>query len=136
MVIGKKQIKIIILILFIVTILFIVLGIINKQKYNEYNEVDAKIVGFYTKRHGSGSSVERFIEYEYEVDEKKYNSSRRISGLGTIKNMEKLETIKYNPQNPEEIEDTYKTRATFGIASFFAICTILLSITTFKNKRI
>jgi hypothetical protein len=95
-------------------------------------------VDFYTKRYNKsgGDSIEKFIKYEYEVNGKKYISSRRISSFGTIKNMEKLEKIKYNPQNPEEIEDTYKTKSLFVFATFFGVWTILLSYITFKDKRI
>ena len=136
MVIGKKQIKIIIFITFIVTIGFTIFGITNKLKYAEYNEVDAKIVDIKVEinKKNSNHSVKRFIKYEYEVDGKKYISSKRISEVGiVIKNKEKLETIKYNPQNPNEIEDTYTTKTAFGVAIFFAIIGILLAITLKKQ---
>lgn len=78
------------------------------------------------------------ITYKFEVLGKSYNAYMDINSNKWNQQVGKFENIKYNPNNPTEIEDKNKTKACIFVTVFYGIMFITFIIglyIDYRNKR-
>ena len=108
---AKKSISWILLITLLATVVLIVLDAKYYNRYADFQTVDAiisDVTRHVTKSPSSRNrtSYTNSITYEYEAAGKTYTATRReFTRIGKTEG-EKV-SIKYNPDHPEEIQQTY-----------------------------
>ena len=108
---AKKSISWILLITLLATVVLIVLNVKYYNRYADFQTVDAIISDVTRHATKSPSSKNRTsytnsITYEYEAAGKTYTATRReFTRIGKTEG-EKV-SIKYNPDHPEERQQTY-----------------------------
>ena len=108
---AKKSISWILLITLLATVVLVALDVKYHNKYADFQAVDAVISDVTRHVTKSPSSKNRTsytnsITYEYEAAGKMYTATRReFTRIGKTEG-EKV-SIKYNPDHPEEIQQTY-----------------------------
>lgn len=106
--------------------------IAKEVEYSKYIKVKAQIIDIYNEK-ARTSSGKHIIKYEFKVDEKTYNPSKQVLfTLGYF--FRSSEIIRYNPKNPEEIENTSLVNTGIFMAAFFGIICSLLILTVYQNR--
>lgn len=110
-----------------ITFLWTCIAIWQYYKYSSFVEVEAKIINSYTKTgcFPNTLSDSHFVTYEYKLDDNIYTSTRQLFAKKD-REVGKVETVRCNPNNPEEIEDMYSKRSSSCIAIYLAIYSAIL----------
>jgi len=117
--------------------IFIIGGMValELKKVSKFEPTEAKIINAITNPStGTTCSRPNFVVYEFEISGEKYQATKQVFG-DAVNRIGKTERIKYNPQNPEEIENTYKIRAGIIAISFFTVFLFVLML-SLKSKQI
>ena len=134
--IDQKTRTVILVICLLVTLVFTAVFGILKTKYAAYSTVDATIVETYTKT-GTGkksSSKSHFVVYEYQADGETYTAKQQVfSKMGHREG--RVETIRYDPQDPAVIENQLLVSTIGFFAGFLALFTVLLWFVIRKGTR-
>lgn len=128
-----------ILTIFSLILFFILWGysIYNYFKQKDYIELNAVIteVGYrYIPAGGEANAqIINYIKLSYEYDDKTYSSQQRVA-FKFNKKVGNLIRIYINPNNPEEMKDTYITNINFIINIITLVITIFL-IKAYKIRK-
>ncbi len=133
--VDKKILKVISIILIIIFLLLSGAFVYNKIKYSSYKEVEAKIISV-DSRYGTATNPDsrtHYVTYKYMAEGREYTAKRQVF-TKTGKKEGKTEKIRYNPENPSEIENTMADAALAGMILFTGVFTVLLWIIIIKRK--
>lgn len=134
--IEKRQAKIIIGILLLVVSVLIGAAVIQKGKCSGFAAVDARIVDVVTENGSSPStsaSKAHYVTYEYEYNNKPYTASKQVF-LKAGKKIGAVNSIRINPENPSEIENTLVFNTCISVAAFFLVISFLLALMLRKSR--
>jgi Protein of unknown function (DUF3592). len=91
-----------------------------KIHYKNYITVKAEIIDMTWELTGDSETYIHFIHYKYSVDNIEYQSHRQFYKL-IPRNIGGKEKIRYNPDNPTELENTFKVNGFLIFVIFFAV---------------
>lgn len=76
-----------------------------------------------------------YARYEYDIDGTRYTATKQFF-FKSSKSLGDLETIRYNPDNPEEIENTFLANSLISVSIFFGVILLfLIAIMKRNNNR-
>lgn len=137
---GKKYLPFIMLIAIFILALLVRTDVRYYQKYSKYEKTSAIITDVEHKvtssEYDNSTSHENIITYKYNVDGNEYEASREeVTKFG--KRVGKEVNIKYNPENPEEIQDVFGQKICLfmtAVISFFAFITVVAIKQTIQER--
>ena len=105
-----------------------VVGIIKKKEvYKDFETIEATIEKVYHTDGTEIGQIQHLVDYRYTVGGQEYKASRRVyNKRGREKG--KKEKIKYDPDNPEIIEDTYLIGGLRFVSRFFCIISMGIAV--------
>jgi len=129
---GKKQLIIIAIASAAGFIISIGLIAGNVSKYSKYIPVEAKVAGVLMKN-GVGTATKTFdVTYEFNVGGKQVQAVQGVNSEGGFYGGQTV-AIRYNPENPTEIEDKSAIHTEIFFTSFLGIFTALLVVGIVKK---
>lgn len=134
MIIGKKQIIIIAIIVFLATLFFIGVVVVKKNSYSKYLNVEAEIESVTTELSGSSNqSRSHYITYKYEVNNEYYSAKRQVFSKN-FKKAGDIDIIRYNPEDPNQIENTLLINTSIVLVVFFLAWNVVLLISIRRTR--
>ncbi|NMB33567.1 MAG: DUF3592 domain-containing protein [Clostridium sp.] len=129
---DKKQLSVILFIGIIATLFMVGIVIFSTVQSTGYVRVQATIIDISSDRQ-SGHSASHWVTYEYNANGRNYRGTRRVfSKLG--KNIGDIKYIKYDPSNPEKLENTLLRGTGIVLTIFFAAFSMGLIFLARKGK--
>ena len=110
--------------------------VLKQINYSDYEKVEARIVSVDSK-YGSGSNSKSrtyYVTYQYKIEGEQYNSKTQVF-TKSGKKIDDIVVIRYNPENPSEIENEYANQSLLFFIIFTGVFTVLLWIIILRNKR-
>jgi|GEM_PF-1940421 len=133
----KRTLAVICIIISLVLVGLIFVFAAYKIHYKDYITVKAEITDMTRELTSDHEDYIHFIHYKYSVDNIEYQSHRQFYNL-IPRNIGGKEKIRYNPDNPIELEDTYKVNGflVFVILyAFFDFGMIFALISVHRNSK-
>jgi len=131
MVFGKKQRKITAVIVFFTILFLLGVVVIKKISYSKYLGTEAEIVSVTTET--IGDSDIHYVTYKYEVDDKYYLTKSQVL-FKSFKKEGKKVIIRYNPEDPNQIEDTLLTNTGIVVSVLFLVLEVVLLISIRRTR--
>ncbi len=129
--VSKKTLKIVIAICAVFLAALLAGIIVHIVNYSSYETVDAKVINVYSEthtRHSGGKTVRSSSHYAvlgYTVDGKDYTAEMQLLFSGQLSEGSTM-TVRYDPANPNETEDTFFLYVMMIFSVLFIIVEIML----------
>lgn len=134
MIINKRIILIIVVFCLIFVSIMCYFTIREVNKTANFIPIEAKVIYIYTGPKGDKTNSRSvYLEYEFVVNQKTYHAKKQVMRESNYY-IGKIETIKYNPNNPEEIQDSFFIHGMFFAIGFFSIF-VLVVLLGMKTKK-
>lgn len=134
---SKSQLKLITIIVAIIMLFLLAVVIEQKIKYSSFEKANAEIVEIFSKSGTSSSTnmtYSHFVRYEYDINGTRHTGTKQFF-FKSSKRLGNLETIRYNPDNPEEIENTFLANSLISVSIFFGVILLFLIAMMKQNNN-
>ena len=129
-----------VLILFICIALLTVsvaLFVLDTVTYAGYVKTEAEIVSVdsqFGNKSDTNMNQSHYVTYEYTVNGEKITAKRQEFSK-TGKDAGDIKTVKYAPDSPHTLQNTYSYYTKMGATIFMGVITALLCVIVLRNKR-
>lgn len=114
---------------------FIGVVVVKKISYSNYLNVEAEIESVTTELSGSSNqSRSHYITYKYEVNNEYYSAKKQVFSKN-FKKAGDIDIIRYNPEDPSQVEDTLLINTSIVLAVFFLVWDAVLLVSSRESKK-
>ena len=132
--ISRKTAIIFISIATIISLIFVGSFLKNKYDYTDYIKTEACISKTILKYQGTNKTPVRYVIYNFTVDDKAYEVEGRVFNHW-FKKEGNIVFIRYNPSNPNQIENKYLITTKVGMALFLFVFASGLTYCVIKDMK-